>query len=102
MNNRKKINISLTEEQKKVIDKVMDMLADANIGLAHDYRDMGDLVAFNSINGTAYTWEKDIIGDDEIWFDCEDVEGELTHLPTWHKDKRIYSFYSDGGFAMQK
>lgn len=94
-------NVSLTEEQKAVVAKVMDMLADANIGLCHDYKSSGQLMAFNSVNGKVYAYD-DISEYNEVWYSGDDIIGEPTLLPEIHNGKQIYSFYRNGGFAIKK
>lgn len=95
------IDVSLTEEQKIVLDKVMGMLADANIGLCHDYKNTCELMAYNNADGNTYACD-DTIEDDEIWFDEDEVVGTPYVLPNTRNGKRIYSFYCNGGFATKK
>ena len=94
-------NISLTEEQKVVVEKVMDMLADANIGMCHDNLSTGELGFFNSINGKLYASD-DIGKYDDVFFDKDTIKGNLYIISPKCKGKHIYSFYSNGGFVMEK
>lgn len=95
-----KPNIALTEEQKIVLDKVLDMLADANIGLCHDYKCMGQLMAFNSNNGKIYACDEPHTKDN-VWYSDDDVIGEPTYIDDNRKNKFIYSFFN-GGYKVIK
>lgn len=94
-------NVSLTEEQKAVVDKVMNMLSDANIGMCHDYLSTGELGFFNSINGKLYACD-DIEKYGDVFFDKDTIKGSLYIINSKRKGKHIYSFYSNGGFVMEK
>lgn len=96
-----RIDVSLTEEQKAVVVKVMDMLADANIGMCHDFQSTGELGFFNSINGKLYACD-DVEKDGDVFFDEDTIKGSLYLINPKHKGKHIYSFYNNGGFVMEK
>lgn len=99
LNNR--ININLSTEQIAVVKRVMEMLADANICMCHDYEDSGELCAFNSKDGKVYACSTDAYDETHTWYNQDDVEGELFHIPNTYKGKEIYSFFC-GGFAVKK
>lgn len=79
----------------------MEMLADANICLCHDYESSGELCAFNSKGGKVYACSKDDYNYEHTLLNEDDVEGKLYHIPSTHKDKQIYSFFG-GSFAVKK
>lgn len=89
------VDISLSAEQKEVLEKALDMLANANIGLCHDYKSTGQLMAFNSNGGRVYACEED--KDDNELSDAY-VKGVPTAIDSNHKGKHLYSFYA-GGFS---
>lgn len=96
-----RVDIRLTAEQKIVLDKVMLMLADANIGLCHDYKNTGELMAFNSVDGNVYACD-DTDEEGEVWYSEDEIKGTPSVLPNTRNGKRIYSFYCNGGFATKK
>ena len=98
LNNR--IDITLTDKQKSVINEVLEMLADANICLCHDFQKTGKLACFNSQNGKVCC-DKEIFSDGYAWFSQEDVNGDISILPSVVNGKNIYSSYN-GGFGVKK
>lgn len=93
------VNISLSEEQIAILEKALDMLADANIGLCHDYRSTGQLMAFNSNGGKVYATEE--CGNDENELDYALIKGKPTLIDSTRRGKTLYSFYC-GGFVAKK
>ena len=95
------INIDLLPEQKEIVHRVMEMLADANICLCNDYESSGELCAFNSKGGKVYACSKDEYNYEYTLLNEDEVDGELYHIPSTYKDKQIYSFFG-GSFAVKK
>lgn len=94
-----KVNINLSVEQIAILEKALDMLADANIGLCHDYRSTGQLMAFNSNGGKVYATEE--CGSDENELANCFIEGDPSIINCTRRGKTLYSFYC-GAFAVKK